>query len=180
QLYPSAKQATHGGTVLSFPETKGLIAKLIVIEAINLAGKEPVLRAVELYEAVQLKLAGLARCAIAVDTYIKQKALGFLHLGDGDGGAIHMLDFVADLVLHAGNRRIVDGVGAAFTGGREADGDTPVFIFGDDSQTQLGFRIADPALAERELLLCQSHTPSLMAAHCSGKQSASAVQRWPH
>lgn len=125
---------------------QGVQAKFESAILVDLAGKQAVLWFAELNEAVQLQFRQYDDLVVGIGTQVNQAAVVFLYLGDRHGPVFNVRDLLADLVSHATEGGIIDRIGSLLVCGRKTHLNPAVCDFEDDSETQLGLGITDPAL----------------------------------
>ncbi len=104
------------------------------------------------------------RFAGLVLALVGEQALGVLHFAHGERAFVAVPEGLAHAVAHPGERGVFHGVGAFFLGGGKGNGDAAAADVGDQAETEIGFGLADPALAH-----CEGHGGSGLAV--SGAQT---------
>ena len=125
-----------------------MLAQTKTPEVVYLTGEQALLRAAEVDEAVQLKLRQYNGFVFFVGSGVNQTTVIVEHIGDSNGCSLEACDLLSYLVLHPADGGVVFCISAPLSGGGKAQSNTAIGIFYDNAETELGFGVADPALAE--------------------------------
>ena len=147
QLDARPHQAEYGGNPMAVLMTEGVAAQAKAARFVDLPGKQPVERAVELHEAVQIDLVQADRPAACVDALVDDAPFDFLDRLNDDLRTVLAADPVGRAVLNARQGGVVQGIGPAFVARREIHDDVPVLHLEHDAEAEFGLGITDPALS---------------------------------
>ncbi len=144
-------QAQCGATGDALVVMQRAIAQLEPVVAVDLAGQQAILGLMEAHVVGELGFAerhGFTVIGLAV---VDHAAIAFFDMLDGQLVAVGGIDAITGAEHHAGQRCLTGAVGTGFLTGGEQHGDAACIDGENGAESKLGFAVADPTLAGREV-----------------------------